>query len=101
MLDAPTHLYPDNPTGWTGLPEACRRGNGRGRGPGPGGPRPELCSAAPDMWIEVSAADAAAAGIEEGDLARVSTRRGNVRARVRIALAARPFRPPAPASAAS
>ncbi|MFF0437440.1 molybdopterin oxidoreductase family protein [Streptomyces sp. NPDC004327] len=45
---------------------------------------PELHSAAPDMWIELSEADAAAAGIGEGDLAEVATRRGTVRARVRV-----------------
>ncbi|MFE5561194.1 molybdopterin oxidoreductase family protein [Streptomyces sp. NPDC056544] len=45
---------------------------------------PELRSVAPDMWIEMSEADAAAAGIGEGDLAEVSTRRGMVRARVRV-----------------
>lgn len=45
---------------------------------------PELRAAAPEMWIEVSAADAAAAGIGEGDLAQVTTRRGTVRARARI-----------------
>ncbi|GAA0266819.1 nitrate reductase [Streptomyces polychromogenes] len=45
---------------------------------------PELRSAAPDMWIELSEPDAAEAGIGEGDLAEVATRRGTVRARVRI-----------------
>ncbi|MCB5167378.1 nitrate reductase [Streptomyces bambusae] len=45
---------------------------------------PELRSAAPEMWIEMSGPDAAAAGIEEGDLAEVATRRGTVRARVRV-----------------
>lgn len=45
---------------------------------------PELQAAAPDMWIEVSEADASAAGVREGDLAEVSTRRGAVRARARI-----------------
>ncbi|RSS60519.1 nitrate reductase [Streptomyces sp. WAC07061] len=45
---------------------------------------PELRSAAPDMWIELSEPDAAAAGIGEGDLAEVATRRGTVRARVRV-----------------
>ncbi len=45
---------------------------------------PELHSAAPDMWIEMSESDAAAAGIGEGDLAEVGTRRGTVRARVRV-----------------
>ncbi|MGW6577476.1 molybdopterin oxidoreductase family protein [Streptomyces sp. NPDC054945] len=45
---------------------------------------PELRSAAPDMWIEMSEPDAAAAGIGEGDLAEVATRRGTVRAQVRV-----------------
>ncbi|MFB6477432.1 molybdopterin oxidoreductase family protein [Streptomyces virginiae] len=45
---------------------------------------PELHSAAPDMWIELSEPDAAAACIGEGDFAEVATRRGTVRARVRV-----------------
>lgn len=45
---------------------------------------PQLRAAAPEMWVEVSAADAAAAGIGEGDLAEVTTRRGTVRAPARI-----------------
>jgi anaerobic selenocysteine-containing dehydrogenase len=46
---------------------------------------PELQSAAPDVWVEISAADAAAAGLSDGDLAEVRTPRGAVHARARIA----------------
>jgi anaerobic selenocysteine-containing dehydrogenase len=45
---------------------------------------PQLDAAAPDVWVEVAAADSTAAGIEEGDLVDVATRRGVVRARARI-----------------
>ncbi|MBT2533366.1 nitrate reductase [Arthrobacter sp. ISL-48] len=45
---------------------------------------PELQAAAPDVWVEISAADAGAYGIAEGDLAEVGTPRGSVRARVRV-----------------
>jgi anaerobic selenocysteine-containing dehydrogenase len=45
---------------------------------------PELQAAAPEVWIEVSAQDAGALGIAEGDLAEVSSPRGSVRAHVRI-----------------
>jgi len=45
---------------------------------------PELDAAAPDVWVEVSEHDAAAAGLAEGDLAEVSTPRGSVQARVRV-----------------
>ncbi|KDN17989.1 molybdopterin oxidoreductase family protein [Amycolatopsis rifamycinica] len=48
------------------------------------GRAPELRAAAPEVWLEVSARDAEAAGLAEGDLAEVSTPRGAVRARVRI-----------------
>ncbi|WP_167455326.1 molybdopterin oxidoreductase family protein, partial [Amycolatopsis kentuckyensis] len=48
------------------------------------GRAPELRAAAPEVWLEVSERDAAAAGLAEGDLAEVSTRRGAVRARVRV-----------------
>jgi anaerobic selenocysteine-containing dehydrogenase len=44
----------------------------------------QLQDAAPDVWVEVSAADADDAELSEGDLARVSTPRGRVEARVRI-----------------
>lgn len=45
---------------------------------------PELQRAAPEVWIELSAADAASVGAAEGDLLRVSTPRGRVDAKARI-----------------
>jgi anaerobic selenocysteine-containing dehydrogenase len=48
------------------------------------GRAPQLQDAAPDVWVEVSAADADDAEVSEGDLARISTPRGSVEARVRI-----------------
>ena len=45
---------------------------------------PQLASAAPDVWVEASAQDAAAYGVTEGDLVEVATPRGLVRARLRI-----------------
>jgi anaerobic selenocysteine-containing dehydrogenase len=45
---------------------------------------PQLQAAAPDVWVELSRADAAARGLAEGDLAEVSSPRGSVRARVRV-----------------
>ncbi|MEV7096635.1 molybdopterin-dependent oxidoreductase [Amycolatopsis sp. NPDC051045] len=48
------------------------------------GRAPELNAAAPEVWLEVSERDAAAAGFAEGDLAEVSTPRGAVRARIRV-----------------
>lgn len=45
---------------------------------------PQLQAAAPEVWVECSTRDAAAAGLREGDLAEVSTPRGSVRAAVRI-----------------
>ncbi|MFF7155146.1 molybdopterin-dependent oxidoreductase [Streptomyces sp. NPDC008139] len=48
------------------------------------GRAPQLDAAAPDVWVEVSAADASAAGLSEGDLAEVATPRGAVHARTRI-----------------
>jgi anaerobic selenocysteine-containing dehydrogenase len=48
------------------------------------GRAPELQRAAPEVWVELCAADAEAAGIAEGDLARVATPRGGVQARARI-----------------
>ncbi|QRP49670.1 molybdopterin oxidoreductase family protein [Amycolatopsis sp. FDAARGOS 1241] len=48
------------------------------------GRAPQLDAAAPEVWLEVSEADAAAAGLSEGDLAEVSTPRGAVRAHVRV-----------------
>ena len=48
------------------------------------GRAPELQRAAPEVWVELSAADAEAAGIADGDLARVRTPRGGVQATARI-----------------
>ncbi len=45
---------------------------------------PQLQAAAPEVWVECSTRDAAAAGLREGDLAEVSTPRGSIRAAVRI-----------------
>jgi anaerobic selenocysteine-containing dehydrogenase len=48
------------------------------------GRAPQLQAAAPEVWIEVSAEDAAAHGLAEGDLAEVRTPRGSVVAQVRV-----------------
>jgi anaerobic selenocysteine-containing dehydrogenase len=48
------------------------------------GRAPELRAAAPEVWVEGSAADAEANGWGEGDLLRVTTPRGEVTARLRI-----------------
>ncbi|RCK70801.1 nitrate reductase [Desertihabitans brevis] len=48
------------------------------------GRAPELQAAAPDVWVEVAAADAAEQGWVEGDLLEVSTPRGSVQARLRV-----------------
>jgi anaerobic selenocysteine-containing dehydrogenase len=45
---------------------------------------PRLNDAAPEVWVEVGADDARELGIEEGDLAEVTSPRGAVRARVRV-----------------
>lgn len=45
---------------------------------------PELAAAAPEVWVEVSEADARRVGIQEGDLADIETPRGRVRAKARI-----------------
>ncbi|MFD4628408.1 molybdopterin-dependent oxidoreductase [Streptomyces sp. NPDC058284] len=45
---------------------------------------PQLNEAAPDVWVEAAAEDAAALGLGEGDLVDVSTPRGTVRGRLRI-----------------
>lgn len=45
---------------------------------------PQLQAAAPEVWVELSADDAAGAGIAEGDLTEVSTPRGTVEAKARI-----------------
>ncbi|HET9382280.1 MAG TPA: nitrate reductase [Streptomyces sp.] len=48
------------------------------------GRAPELNAAAPDVWAEMSPAEAARQGLADGDLVRVSTPRGAVRARLRL-----------------
>ncbi|WMY78079.1 nitrate reductase [Citricoccus sp. I39-566] len=45
---------------------------------------PQLQRAAPEVWVELCAADADALGIGEGDLTEVATPRGAVRAQARI-----------------
>ncbi|MBY0395000.1 MAG: molybdopterin oxidoreductase family protein, partial [Thermoleophilia bacterium] len=48
------------------------------------GRAPQLQDAAPDVWVELSARDAGALGIAEGDLVRVESPRGAVEGRSRI-----------------
>ena len=48
------------------------------------GRAPQLQAAAPEVWVEMAEADAAAYGIVEGDVTEVSTPRGSVQAQVRI-----------------
>nr|WP_211239587.1 nitrate reductase [Jiangella gansuensis] len=48
------------------------------------GRAPQLQAAAPDVWVEMSAQDADAAGWGEGDFIRVTTPRGSVTARLRV-----------------
>ncbi|MGW5573994.1 molybdopterin oxidoreductase family protein [Nocardia thailandica] len=45
---------------------------------------PQLHRAAPEVWVEMSGADAAEHGWSEGDLLRVTTARGAVDARLRV-----------------
>lgn len=46
---------------------------------------PELDHAAPAMWVEISEPDAERLGIHEGDIVKVTSRRGAIRAPARIA----------------
>ncbi|MGW6785715.1 molybdopterin oxidoreductase family protein [Streptomyces sp. NPDC054987] len=48
------------------------------------GRAPQLDAAAPDVWVEISAADAAAQGLGEGDLVDVTSPRGSLRGRLRV-----------------
>jgi anaerobic selenocysteine-containing dehydrogenase len=48
------------------------------------GRAPQLQRAAPDVWVEVSARDAARFGLTEGDLVRVESPRGAIEGRVRV-----------------
>ncbi|MFF9851128.1 molybdopterin oxidoreductase family protein [Streptomyces litmocidini] len=45
---------------------------------------PQLNAAAPEVWMELSPTEAAARDLREGDLARITTPRGSLQARVRI-----------------
>ena len=48
------------------------------------GRTPELAAAAPDVWVEIDAADAAARGIAEGDHVELRNPRGAIQAPARI-----------------
>jgi ferredoxin-nitrate reductase len=48
------------------------------------GRAPQLNEAAPEVWLELSPADAETLGLAEGEIARVESRRGQVEAPVRI-----------------
>ena len=48
------------------------------------GRAPQLQAAAPEVWVEMAAGDAADRGLGEGDLLEISTPRGQVEARLRI-----------------
>ncbi|RSS70322.1 molybdopterin oxidoreductase family protein [Streptomyces sp. WAC06614] len=48
------------------------------------GRTPQLAAAAPDVWVEMSASDATAQGLAEGDLVEVSNARGALRGRLRV-----------------
>ncbi len=48
------------------------------------GRAPQLQAAAPEVWVELSVADAARLGAGEGDVLEVTTPRGRVRARLRV-----------------
>jgi anaerobic selenocysteine-containing dehydrogenase len=48
------------------------------------GRAPELQAAAPDVWVELCAADAERLGVAEGDVLRVSSPRGTVEAPARV-----------------
>ncbi|RDV43615.1 nitrate reductase [Leifsonia sp. ku-ls] len=48
------------------------------------GRAPELAEAAPEVWVELSATDAEARGLVEGDVVEVVSRRGRIVAPVRV-----------------
>ncbi|MFI1812671.1 molybdopterin oxidoreductase family protein [Streptomyces sp. NPDC020422] len=48
------------------------------------GRTPQLDAAAPEVWVEISVADAAEQGLEEGDLVEVGTPRGSLQGRLRV-----------------
>ncbi|MFI2228838.1 molybdopterin oxidoreductase family protein [Nocardia testacea] len=45
---------------------------------------PQLQTAAPQVWVEISPGDARAAGVTEGDLLEIVTARGTLRAKARV-----------------
>ncbi|OPG10156.1 nitrate reductase [Streptomyces sp. GKU 895] len=45
---------------------------------------PQLNAAAPEVWVEISAGEAARHGVAEGDLVEVTSRRGSLRGRLRV-----------------
>jgi anaerobic selenocysteine-containing dehydrogenase len=77
----PPHEEPDNEyplrytTGRTAYHFHTRTKTGRSR---------RLNAAAPEPWIEMSVEDAARAGCQEGDIARVTSRRGSLEVPVRV-----------------
>jgi ferredoxin-nitrate reductase len=48
------------------------------------GRAPELAAAAPDVWVELSAADAGRLGIVEGDVCEIASPRGTIAAPARV-----------------
>jgi anaerobic selenocysteine-containing dehydrogenase len=48
------------------------------------GRAPELQAAAPEVWVELSEADANSLGLEDGDIAQIESPRGKLRAPVRV-----------------
>ncbi|MFF7454685.1 molybdopterin oxidoreductase family protein [Kitasatospora sp. NPDC008115] len=48
------------------------------------GRTPQLNAAAPDVWVELSATEAARCGVAEGDLVEVTSARGRIRGRLRV-----------------
>jgi predicted molibdopterin-dependent oxidoreductase YjgC len=74
--EAPSEKYPlDLNTGRTIYHFHTRTKTGRA---------PQLNNAAPEVWVELSAAEAAARDVAEGDLVEVATARGTLRGRLRV-----------------
>ncbi|MET8509183.1 nitrate reductase [Streptomyces sp. NPDC004787] len=48
------------------------------------GRTPQLAAAAPEVWVEISVADAAERDLHEGDLVEVAGRHGSLRGRLRV-----------------
>ncbi len=74
--EGPDEQYPYRyTTGRTAYQFHTRTKTGRAR---------QLHDAAPDAWVEISAADASDLGVAEGDVVRVESRRGHLEAPVRV-----------------